>query len=201
MRRCRARTEGLPCLPSAVKARGAVRRTPRKGPPPREASEPRSRSGSPAERRLCASGRIPARAASRGCGQRRLPRASRRRCPPGVWRRPGSRDTPYNASCAGERLSAPLPGIPGRCADARSRGSPADVSPGERSLLAADRYGETLPPLGAAPRNDFPATGGGHPLAEAVGSFSPQVVRLVRAFHDGISLLPSTRLAQMTGNM
>ena len=87
-------------LPTAVEARGAARRTPRKGPPPRAASGPRSRSGSPAGRRLCASGRIPATAAWRGCGRRRLPRASRRRCPPGVSPRPGSRGTPYNASCA-----------------------------------------------------------------------------------------------------
>ena len=151
MRRCRARTESLPRLPIAEEARGAIRRTPRKGPPPRGASGPRSRSGSPAGRRLCASGRIPATAAWRGCGRRRLPRASRRRCPPGACRRPGSRGTPYNASCAGARLSAPPPGTPGRCAGARSRGSSADVPPGGRSLLAADRYGEALPPLGAAP--------------------------------------------------
>jgi len=200
MRRCRARTQGLPRLPSAVEARGAVRRTPRQGPPPRGASEPRSRSGSPPGRRFYASGRIPATTSWRGCGQRRPPRVSRRRFPPGVFPRPRYRGTPYNASCADARLSEPPPGTPGRCAGARSRGSSAGVPPGERSLLAADRYGETLPPLGAATGDDFPAAGGRHPLAEAVGSFPPQVVRLVRALHKN-SLLPSTRLALMTGNV
>src|SRR5512140_2182207 len=188
MKRCRARTGSLaPRLPTAVEWRGATRRTRWKGPLPRGVSGLRSRSGSPPERGLCASGRIPATAAWRGCGLRRLPHASRRRCPLVVFPRPGNRGTPYNVPCANARLSAPPPGTPGRCAGARSRGSSADAPRAGRSLLAADRYGETLPPLGAAPCNDFPAAGGRHPFAEAVGSFPPQVVRLVRALHGNFA--------------
>ena len=183
MRRCRGRTEGLPRLPTGVGGRGAARHKRTIVPPPRGVSGPRWRFGSPSGRRLCASGRIPSTTAWRGCGRRRLPLASRRRSPPGVFHRQGSRGTPYNASCACGRPSGPPPGIPGRCAGARSRGSFADAPRGGRSLLAADRYGEPLAPLGAPPRNDFPAAGGRHPLPESVGSFPPQVVRLVRTLH------------------
>src|SRR3990172_7044549 len=188
MRRCRGRTGRFPrSLPTAVEGRGAVRRTRRKGPHPRGASGPRSPSGSPWGMRLCAAGRIPAGGAWRGCGRRRPPRAFPRRCPPAVFPRPGNPGTPYNAPCATVRPSAPPPGTPGRCEGARSRGSLADVPPGGRSLLAADRYGETLAPLGAASRKNLPAAGGRHPLAEAVGSFPPQVVRLVCALHGNIA--------------
>ena len=187
MKRCRGRTKIPRSLPTAVEGRGAARRTRRKGPLPRVASGPRSRSGFPSGRRLCSTGRIPAGGAWRDCGRRRLPRASRRRCRPGVFPHPGSRGTPYNASCGRARPSAPPPGTPGRCAGARTRGNPADVPPGERSLLAADRYGEALAPLGAASGNDFPTARGRHSLAEAVGSFPPQVVRLVRALHGNFA--------------
>ncbi len=187
MKSCRGRT-GVPrSLPTAVEGRGAARRTRRKEPLPREASGQRSRSGSPSGRRPCSSGRIPAAGAWRDCGRRRLPRAFRRRCPPGVFPLPGNRGTPYNGSCERVRPSSPPPGTPGRCASARTRGNPADVPPGERSLLSADRYGETLPPLGAAPGDDFPAARGRHPLAEAVGSFPPQVVRLVCPLHGNFA--------------
>ena len=201
MRRSRGRTECLPrFLPTGAAWREGVRRVRRTGPPLRGASGPRWPFGSPSGTRFCSTGRIPAGGASRGYGRRRLPPASPPRSPPSDFPLRAGPCTPYNASYARARLSARPPGIPGRCAGARSRGSVADVPPGGESLLAADRHGEAFAALCPAPRKDFPAAGRGHPFAEAVGSFPPQVVRLVCTFHAD-SLLPSSRLAQITGNV
>src|SRR5512135_1146890 len=81
---------------------------------------------------------------------------------------------------------APPPGIHGRYAAFPPGGTgnpPAPRPFPARSLLAADRYGETFAPLRAPAGKDRPPGRRRHPLAESMGALPPEIVRLVRAFH------------------
>ncbi len=132
----------------------------------------------------CATGRIPSGGASSGCGRPSRPRVSRRTRPPAdvpLRARPG---TPCNGRCRHVPPSAPRPGIPGRFEAVLRRGKGVFAPGGFRSLLAGDRHAQAFASLGATTGENLPSPRARHALAETVGPFPTQVVRLICTLHD-----------------
>lgn len=198
-----ARTGKVPSsFPNEALSREGVRRKPMRDPHSGVLSSPRWPFVSPPGKRPCCAGRIPGGDALPGFEPPRSPPAGRRRFR-SSWKR-GRPPLPRRRGNLGRCCSAawmpappgePLPGIRGRCAEFPPwtvEDSPPAFGPSlirMLLLLAADRNGETLPPLRAASGNDLPARRSRHAAAKSVGSQAPPVVRLVGSFHPG-ALLP-----------
>ena len=99
-----------------------------------------------------------------------------------VWKReqgqvaaPDAETLPLNAE---ELPAPPNPVVPRQCTIHAVAKTP-------RPAVAPDtsRHGKTLPPLRAAPSQDFPAGLGAHSLAKPVGPLAPPVVWLISALH------------------